>query len=116
MDPVKLSKHLDAYEEGVAKAIRELRVSNGTPVKDLSNSILCYMDEGDRVCLSSIGANALSQAVKAVGAGQAESAQEGKLLYIVPTFDTKQMMDRDSGQYIELTALRLILGRIPLIG
>ncbi len=105
---------ITTLEELVNSQYKELRVSNGTPVKALATAILRYFEEGKKVQLSIIGAQAAAQALKAVASANGEAGQQGKFFAIVPSFDMKTINDRHTNQEIELTAIRLTLGRIPI--
>lgn len=106
---------LTSLEDVIKMQYEELRVSGSTQTRALATSILRYFDEGRRVALSCIGAQAASQALKAVAVANGELATQGKLLAIVPTFDLRRQADRVTGEEIELTAIRLILGRLPVM-
>lgn len=106
---------LVTVEEIIKGQYTELRVSNGTEPKLLATTILRTFDENKRVAISCIGAQAVAQAFKAVAVANGEAVAQGVLLSIVPTFDVKKLRDRDTNQPIELTAIRMIIARIPLV-
>ena len=105
-------------EEDVVKSMEtsllELRVGNATQAKTLATSILRYREEGRSIVLSCIGAVALSNGVKAVAMANGELAQQGMFLSVVPGFCTKPLRDRDTGQTIEMTSIRLVIGCMTL--
>lgn len=102
-------------EDVVMLQFEELRVSGATQTRPLATSILRYFDEGRRVALSCIGAQAAAQALKAVACANGELASQGRLLAIIPTFDIRRQADRVTGEEIELTAIRLIVGKLPIM-
>ena len=92
-----------------------LRVSNSTPAKTLATAILRYLDEDRQVVLSCIGPFPQAQALKAVGIANGEMAQQGRLLAVVPAFEEKKIHDRDTGREVEMTAMRFIVCRLPVV-
>ena len=107
---------LKTVEQNVQDLTVELRVSNGTPVKTLATAILRYLEEKKRVRLSCIGAQSLSQAIKAIAIANGEAASGGSLLALIPSFQTKHFVDRgDSTQQVEMTAVNLTVGRVPIV-
>jgi stage V sporulation protein SpoVS len=113
-----MTTELKTLEEVINAQYMELRVSNGTPVQALATSILRYFEEGRKVALSCIGAQAAAQALKACAVANGEAGQQGKFFAIVPSFDVKKVRENrpgpTQGDEIELTAIRLIVGRIPI--
>lgn len=107
-------KVLTTIEEIIDRQVEELRVSNGTPAKSLATTVLRFFDEGKRVALSCIGAQAAANALKAVAIANSELASQGKFFAVIPMFDVRRTQDRTTGQEIELTAIRLLIGRIPM--
>lgn len=106
---------LTTLEEYLEQNLTELRVANETPIQNLATAMVRYIEEGRHVTLSCIGAQSISQAVKAVAISHGTTAPGGKLLAIIPTFNVKDIKDKFSQQMVETTALRLIIGRIPII-
>jgi stage V sporulation protein S len=115
MDQQGIQPVVPRVEDVVALSIVELRVSNGTPAKGLATSILRYMEDGKRVALSCIGPQTLNQAIKAVAIANGEAAPGGSMLIIIPSFDTKHFPDRSSGLDVEVTAMKLMVGKLPLM-
>lgn len=106
---------LKSAERMASDVTAELRVSNGTPVKTLATAILRYLDDRKRVKLSCIGPQSLSQAIKAIAIANGEAASGGYLLALIPSFETKHFADRqDAEKQVEMTALNLVVGRVPI--
>ena len=98
-----------------AHAVVDYRVCNNTEVKSLATAILRLFEEGKAVALNCIGAQALSQAVKAATVANGELAQQGKMVIMTAAFANKTIKDRNSGEGIEMTTIRLLVGRKPLL-
>lgn len=107
--------NIETVEDAILARFQELRVAQNTPSKELAGAILRYFEEGKKVALSVIGAQAAAQALKAVAIANEELIKQGRYFAIVPAFDLKRVPDRETGREIELTAIRLIVGRIPIM-
>lgn len=105
-----------AWEKVLTASVQELKVAAGTPHQHLATAILRYLDEGKRVVLSCIGAQSVSQAMKAVAHAQGESAQQGRLIAVVPGWDSKKFPDRVTLQQVEMTSFRMVCCRLPIVG
>ena len=95
--------------------VQELRVSNGTNVKQLATAILRFMEEGKKVSLACIGPQSQSQALKAVAVANGEMAPQGKILLVLPAFDVKVFADKDTRNSVEMTAIILHVVKAPVL-
>lgn len=75
--------------------ITELRVSGGTPPKELASSIIHILNDDRRVCLTAIGHQAVGQAVKAIPAVNQHCVSQGYLVCILPSFKISKVPNRE---------------------
>jgi len=103
-------------EQLMESAVKPVRVANGTPLRELSTLILRFLDEGkQRVALECIGAPSVNIGIKAVAIANEESIKQGRILVILPSFELKSFADRATGKEIEMTAIRLLVSRLPVL-
>jgi stage V sporulation protein SpoVS len=88
-----------AYSDDFSEnTIRELRVSGGTPPKDLAGSIIHLLQDDKRVRLAAIGHHAVGQAIKAVPIVNGFCITQGYIVAVVPFFELKQVPVREGAE------------------
>jgi stage V sporulation protein SpoVS len=107
--------------EGVETVIREnqieLKVGNLTEYKKLATAILRYFEERRRPVLVFIGEKALYVAMKAIIWANMEASSNGFRLLMIPSYEERLTTDKrtEGAPDITLTAIRLTLGRAPIV-
>ena len=114
MAELDTSRELSSLAQEISENTVELRVSKKTSSRSLATAILRHFDDGRRVVLSCIGASSLSQGIKSVAIAMGETCPQGDILCVVPAFDIKRLEDRDSGEDIDMTAIKCLVYKLPI--
>lgn len=103
------------WETTLAKLSAPLRVAGSTQAPTLATAILRFLDEGRIVYLECIAPVTVHIAMKAVAIANGEAGQQGKVLVVMPAFDKKSLPDRHGPGNVDITALRFMVSRAPVL-
>ena len=85
----------------------DLKVASGTSCTKLAGAIAGIILKGNECTMTSIGAGALNQSIKAVCIAQRMLAPNGIIISVRPGFATLDLSGEKGGKEGETTAIRL---------
>lgn len=72
---------------GKNKEVKKIKVAGGTPVAQLSGSIVKFIEDGYGVELRAVGASSVSQMYKSIATARGVLSSKGKDYLIKPGYD-----------------------------